>query len=178
MTTSQPSPASESERRTVTLDARAFIGHVEQGDEAVGALLTAAEAGTLDLAITARTLGDEAQPETAERLRDLLERGTIHELGAPARGAVRGGVTAADVVHLEGRVRQVLTRRLPGEPPPRFNRLCDPTHLARHLLARRDVFVTRERPFLRRRETIRQLLGATIQTPDEAAAGLAATEGS
>lgn len=172
MAITDSSPASG--RMSITLDARAFIDHVERGDEAVGALLAAAEAGTLDLAITTRSLGDEARPATGERLRELVEQGALSELGAPARGSARVGATSTDATHLEGRVRQVLTRRGAGEPPPRFNRLCHPSHLARHLLARRDVFMTRERAFLRRRDAAWQLLGATIKTPEEVAAALEA----
>lgn len=166
-------------RPALTLDAGTFIAYAEKGDEAVGTLLAAAEAGAVDLAITTRTLTGEAEPSTIERLRELIERGVIHELGAPPRGSARGGITSTDAVHLDGRVRQVVTRRIPGDSPPRFTRLCDPTHLTRHIMARRDVFVTRERAFLRRREAARQLLGATIQTPEEAATrwGTGGTEG-
>jgi hypothetical protein len=128
-------------------------------------LLDLADAGEVDLAVTATIRQDVPDDPMARRIHELPEL-RIEETGTVARWgiAVWGRDMWASSKFEEFRLR-LQSERQPGDSP--LPGVQDWDHLHAHMLLGRDVFLTRDGAILRLRGTLRSEFGIVVMSPEE-----------
>lgn len=157
----------------ITLDTNCIILYFEQGNEFVAQLIRYALERKVDLAITTRAYADLERDKLNERKKSMLKKiGSFPVLRTGARWGVSkwdsGDFWAGkDYEALTREIQEILFPFLDTYDPRFKNKICDVDHLAGHIWARRDFFVTYDDGFLRRKEQIDERWGVKIFSPQE-----------
>lgn len=152
----------------VTIDTNVIIN---ENNQMIVQIKQLAEQGLIDIAVTTRVIADKDQDKNERRKSEhLKEFDHYPKVGTVARSVFSrwdsGDFWAGEAdVQLGNQLSQILFGKMQDKCS--HNELSDLDHLAGHLHAKRDVFVTFDKDILRKHKELHEQIGITVNSPEE-----------
>ena len=153
----------------VTIDTNVII--TENKQMLIAEIKQLAEQNLIDIAVTTRVIADKDQDKNEIRKSEHLKEfshypkvGTVGRWGFSRWDSGDFWAGEADV-----QLGNLLSEILFGKTKDKcsHNELADIDHLAGHLHAKRDIFVTFDKDILKKRKELHEQIGIAVNSPEE-----------
>ena len=159
----------KTEMLKVTIDTNVIID--EKKHRLLAQIKQLAEQGLIDIGVTTRVIADKDQDKNEIRKSEHLKEfsrypkvGTVGRWGFSRWDSGDFWAGEADV-QLGNQLSKILFSKTKDKCS--HNELADIDHLAGHLHAKRDIFVTFDKDILKKRKELHEQIGITVSSPEE-----------